>query len=85
MFCAVYKGNKKPDTYLYLDREDDFSRVPEALLALLGSLELVLTFDLVPDRRLPMADAAEVVSSLASRGYYLQFPPGADDGPGDGR
>jgi uncharacterized protein YcgL (UPF0745 family) len=32
-----------------------------------------------------MADAAEVVSSLASRGYYLQFPPGADDGPGDGR
>lgn len=75
MQCAIYKGNRKPDTYLYIEREDDFSRVPDSLLLLLGQLELVMTLDLHPDRALAQADPEQVREQLESQGFYLQMPP----------
>jgi uncharacterized protein YcgL (UPF0745 family) len=39
MHCAIYKGHRKPDTYLFVERPDDFSRLPGALLRLMGRLE----------------------------------------------
>ncbi|MFN2339010.1 MAG: YcgL domain-containing protein [Gammaproteobacteria bacterium] len=81
MQCVIYKGRKKADTYLYLEREGDFSRVPPALLALLGPLEPVLTLELGPQRTLARADVDQVRAQLREQGYYLQMPPreGADD------
>lgn len=75
MNCAIYKGNRKQDTYLYIEREDDFSRVPEALLRMLGTLELVMTLELTEDRTLAQADARQVHQLLVEQGYYLQLPP----------
>jgi len=49
MKCVVYKGRKKYDTYLFVEQEDDFSRIPESLLTMLGELELVMSVE--PDRR----------------------------------
>ncbi|MGI9319331.1 MAG: YcgL domain-containing protein [bacterium] len=72
----VYKGSRKADTYLYVQREEDFSRVPGIILDLMGSLELVLDIDLAKREKLAQADIVEVMDKLADQGFFLQMPPG---------
>ncbi len=74
MKCVIYRSARKQDTYLYIEREADFERVPEALLKLLGRLEQVLVLELTQERRLAQADAGQVRQSLQEQGYYLQMP-----------
>ena len=81
MNCFVYKGKKKTDTYLYLDRENDFSAVPEALLRLLGELQEVIRFELDADKKLAQADPVKVMEALGSQGFYLQTPDERDKLP----
>jgi uncharacterized protein YcgL (UPF0745 family) len=76
MHTWVYKGNKKPNTYLYIDRKDDFDHVPSTLLSLLGDLKFVLDVALDLKSRLALADINEVKSQLSKQGYFLQLPPG---------
>ena len=73
--CNVYKGSKKADTYLYVDKKEGTARVPQELLGLLGELELALTFVLTPERKLAREDPAAVVANIESEGYHLQLPP----------
>jgi len=75
MQCAVYKGNKKTDHYLYVEKEGDFSRIPQALLDLLGELQLVISLELSPERKLAQADVVDVMTQLSEQGYYFQMPP----------
>jgi uncharacterized protein len=75
MLCAIYKGKKKTDHYLYVEKENDFSRVPEALLEILGSLQLVISLELSAQRKLAQADVNEVMQQLTEQGYYFQMPP----------
>ncbi len=79
MKCRVYKGNKKPNTYLFVDYKDNCDTVPEPLLLLLGKLEKVIDFELAADRRLAQSDSRMVIEQIQKHGYYLQLPPG-DDG-----
>lgn len=72
----VYKSTRRADTYLYIDREDDFTRVPSTLLDLMGPLDFVLEVDLSARRKLARADIGEVRSLLAERGFFVQMPPG---------
>ena len=74
MQCYVYKSLAKSDVYVYLDRRDDFTRLPQALLALLGELRLVMEFDLTPQRQLAKETAVDVLLNLSARGYHLQMP-----------
>ncbi len=78
MHCVIYKGPRKADTYLYVERENDFARVPVSLLDLLGPLQKVMDLELSADRRLAQADVDEVMAALRERGYYLQLPPGEE-------
>lgn len=73
--CAIYKGSKRPGTFLFVERADDFSRVPPALLGMLGDLQEVMTLELHPDRKLAQADVVSVMQKLREQGYYLQMPP----------
>ena len=75
MKCVVYKGNHKPDAYLFIQREGDFSQVPESLLALMGTLQIVISLDLTADSTLAQARVEEVLQQLRDRGFYLQLPP----------
>jgi len=75
MQCVIYKGNKKIDHYLYIEKEDDFSRVPQALLDILGQLERVLSLELSAKRQLAQANVGDVMRQLAEQGYYFQMPP----------
>ena len=78
MKCVIYKSDRKQDAYLYIEREGDFTRVPEALLALLGRLEHVMALELTEGRRLAQADPSQVRELLRVQGYYLQMPPQND-------
>lgn len=75
MQCVIYKGDRKADTYLFIEREGDFSRVPASLLQLLGNLEQVMTLELHSERTLARADPEQVREHLRSQGFYLQMPP----------
>ena len=72
----IYKGSRKPDTYLYVEGEDDFARVPKPLLELMGSLQLVMELDLASRDSLARADINEVKQNLTKQGFYVQMPPG---------
>ena len=74
MQCAIYKSRRKLDTYLYLAARDDFSRVPESLLKLLGEPVHVMDLDLSAERKLAQEDVAEVLYNLQERGWHLQMP-----------
>lgn len=78
MQCYVYKGSNKEDHFLYLPKEFDQNApseaLPQALLELLGELALVVNFDLDEDRKLPNANAHDVLVALNESGYYIQMP-----------
>ena len=75
MRCYVYKSLKKADTYVYLERRDDFERLPEALRTRFGELGFVLELELGPQRRLAQEDPELVRRNLAERGFHVQYPP----------
>ena len=72
----IYKGSRKANTYLYVTGKDDFERVPESLLDLMGELQFVLQVDLHKDRTLAQVDISMVRQQLEEAGFFLQLPPG---------
>ena len=79
MWCAVYKSSRRQETYLYVERRDDFSKVPSFLLDQFGKPVFVLTIDLARRDHLALADIEEVRRSLSEKGFYLQLPPPVED------
>lgn len=75
----VYKSPRKDEMYLYVDRQEDLKRVPEALMAQFGSPQSVMVIPMTPERKLARADAAEVLASIQEQGFYLQMPPPKTD------
>lgn len=75
MLCFIYKSLKKEELYLYLDKKDDFSALPEALLQSVGRLEFVMELELTPERKLAREDSAKVLAGLTEKGFFLQMPP----------
>ncbi|HEY5602150.1 MAG TPA: YcgL domain-containing protein [Gammaproteobacteria bacterium] len=77
MICAIYKSLKKADTYLFMQPAQEFSQLPQALLAMLGKLEFVMHVDLDKREKLALSDVRQVKTALREQGYYLQLPPKA--------
>ncbi len=75
MQAYVYKSQRKQDTFVYLAKRDDFSRLPPSLEQALAPFAFVLEVALTAERRLARADAAQVRQSLSEQGFYLQMPP----------
>ena len=71
----VFKSLKKLDTYLYVDKLQNFEELPSGLRDSFGQYELVLEIELSPERKLARADASQVLSDIALKGFYLQLPP----------
>jgi HAD superfamily hydrolase (TIGR01484 family) len=71
--CAIYRGCKKSDSYLYVENKDDFSRVPKKLLEMLGKLEFIMELELHPKISLAQANTQEVMGMLKEKGYFLQL------------
>ena len=79
MLCVIYRSSKREQTYLYVEKKDDFSRVPEDLLKSFGRPQLAIVLNLANRSRLAGADIAAVRAALAEQGYYLQLPPPPED------
>lgn len=79
MLCTVYRSPKKALTYLFINKRDDFSDVPTALMATFGSPTLVTVLNLANKDKLAMADIDKVRTNLKDKGFYLQLPPPQED------
>ena len=73
--CWVYRSPRKQEMYLYLAEEDDFDKVPNALLEKFGQPILVIELELSPERKLAREDVNTVMANLRSQGFHLQLPP----------
>jgi len=75
MQCYIYKSLKKDELYLYLQKKDDFSSIPEPLLNSFGKIEFVMELDISPERKLAREDVSKVLNSLQDKGFFVQMPP----------
>ncbi|ARF50498.1 MULTISPECIES: YcgL domain-containing protein [Pantoea] len=75
MFCVIYRSPVRDQTYLYVEKKDDFSRVPDALLKGFGKPQLAMVINLAQRDKLANADINKVKQGLSEQGYYLQIPP----------
>ena len=72
---TIYRSPKEEGLYLYVDKTENLSRVPEELLKQFGKPELAMTLSLHKDRKLARADAGKVLQAIETQGFYLQLPP----------
>jgi hypothetical protein len=74
MYCSIYKSSKKQGAYLYIEKKDDFSPVPQELMTMFGTPKMVMVVNL-EGRKLASVDIEKVEVSLKNDGYFLQLPP----------
>ena len=75
LHCCVYKCLRKQETFLFVLKEDDFSRVPEQLLKTLGEIEKIIDLELTPERTVARGEARYIMNDLLEKGFHLQLPP----------
>ena len=75
--CEIFRSARKAEMYLYVDKKEGLSRVPESLLDRFGEPEPVMSLILEPDRKLARVDAREVLQHIEEEGFFLQMPPTA--------
>ncbi len=73
MQCYVYRSERKPNSYLMVPTQDDFSALSDELLKLFGEPEYSFNFELSPDRKMAQADAEEVLENFREKGFHLQL------------
>jgi len=83
MICAVYKSERKADTYLYVvkqaEQEKELEVVPEAVAQPLGQLTYVMDIDLSTRESLARIDINELKKALDEKGLYIQMPPSQEE------
>lgn len=78
-FCSIYKSSKKAEMYLYVDRSQDVSKLPEGLMLAFGSPTKVMDIVLTPEKKLARADSDKVLAAIEEQSFYLQMPPTDQD------
>jgi len=78
----VFRSSRQPEMYLFVDAAEEFTRVPDPLLARFGRPVLALTLELTPERVLARIDASTVLAQIEATGFYLQMPPRVEEGGG---
>lgn len=72
---AVYKSLKKTDCYLYVEKRDDFSRVPDALLKQFGTPQFFMLVALTKHDTIANISTSSFIAKMQAQGFYLQMPP----------
>ncbi|MFT5543760.1 MAG: hypothetical protein ACI97K_003158 [Glaciecola sp.] len=75
MLCAVYKSPKKADTFLYINKRDDFTAIPKALLDTFGPPQFVMLVPLIKRKNVAGISVEKLSTILTTKGFYLQLPP----------
>ncbi|MBT3146775.1 YcgL domain-containing protein [Neptunomonas phycophila] len=79
LICSIYKSSKKDEMYLYVDKRDVLTAVPEELMAMFGTAIHVMDMPMKEGRKLARVDVQKVLAGIADKGYFLQMPPPKDD------
>jgi uncharacterized protein len=79
LLCEVFKSPRMDEMYLYVDKREGLSRVPEPLLERFGKPQPAMTLILSPDKRMGRAQAADVMAGIREKGFYLQMPPAKEE------
>ncbi|WP_151703193.1 YcgL domain-containing protein [Nitrincola alkalilacustris] len=75
LICSIYKSSRKDEMYLYVDKNDKLSRVPESLLEMFGKAIHIMDMPLTGKRQLARVELDKVLEGVREKGYYLQMPP----------
>ncbi|MGP4123113.1 MAG: YcgL domain-containing protein [Sodalis sp. (in: enterobacteria)] len=73
MFCVIYRSSKHDKTYLFVERKEDFTRVPADLIANFGKPIFSIILPLDGTKKLASADIEKVKELLKEQGFYLQL------------
>lgn len=73
MFCVIYRSSKQDQTYLFIEKKDDFSRVPVDLIAYFGKPVFSMILLLDGNKKLVLADVKKIKKILKDQGFYLQI------------
>jgi len=65
--------------YLYVDKREALTRVPEVLLKTFGEPKEVMTLLIRADKPLARVDSEKVLKEIAIKGFYLQMPPAKEE------
>jgi uncharacterized protein YcgL (UPF0745 family) len=74
----IFRSPREEGLYLYVDRSEGLTRIPEALLAKFGKPESALMLMLDTQRKLARANTSQVLEAIRTQGFYLQLPPQPD-------
>lgn len=77
--CSVFRSSKKDEMYLYVDKAEQLTRVPDALKEMFGAPVHVFDMLLTPEKELSRVEAVKVLEDIREKGYFLQMPPPKDD------
>ncbi|SUG29709.1 YcgL domain [Salmonella enterica subsp. arizonae] len=77
MFCVIYRSSKRDQTYLYVEKKDDFSRVPEALMKGFGQPQLAMILPLDGRKKLVNAELEKVKQALREQGLLFTIAAAA--------
>ena len=77
--CSVYRSPKKEGMYLYVNKADELTKIPEALLKKFGTPEHAMVLVLHAEKILARVDVKRVLEALEETGYFLQMPPVVGD------
>jgi uncharacterized protein len=79
IICQIYRSPKEEGMYLYVKKEEELTKVPEALLTLFGKPQAAMVLLLTPEKKLARANINKVIDELNQQGFYLQMPPRTDE------
>ena len=74
MQCYIYRCSRKPDMYIYLAEEDDFSKVPKEIFNSLGIISFAMELKLSSDKKLAKENPVLVMKNLEENTFHLQLP-----------
>lgn len=74
MNCYIYRCSRKPDMYIYLAEEDDFSNVPKEIFNSLGIITFAMELELDASKKLAREDPVLIIKNLEEHSFHLQLP-----------
>lgn len=74
MVCYIYRCSRKPDMYIYLAEEDDFSNVPKEIFNSLGIITFAMELELTSDMKMAKEAPDKVMENLKENSFHLQLP-----------
>jgi len=73
MLCYIYRSSKKENSYLYIAKENDFSKVPDILMTAFGQPIFAMKVLLDDKRKFVVGTSQEIENKINSDGFFLQM------------